>query len=390
VILARSPGYVFNLGEGDTDVRCVERLLQQGKQATGASEAVQRLGEALALWRGVPLADVTGLAWLEDQAERLDELRLQVRRMLVEARLSAGEHAQLVPGLEQMLAETPLDEQLHAMLMVALYRAGRQADALTAYHRLRHILGEELGIDPGQRLRELQAAILRQDPSLDAPAPTPAALTPAAAVPVMRQAPTPAQLPSAVAGLAGRSEQCRPGGHPPHRRRHRRGSFPCLPRGWLCPVGPRGRRLPPVPSRPAAVRDDRRPHQPGGHSQRPRVAGRAGTAPSRSAAPLSASPGSIPCGGSPGRGSAGPQQHRLQPRPARRLPASPCPLRAVTEAGPADRSAKLGGHGLVQPGLHPPPPRRLQASHCLLPALRRHLQGTRGPLQRGRCAWPPW
>jgi len=149
VILARSPGYVFNLGEGDTDVRCVERLLQQGQQATGASEAVQRLGEALALWRGVPLADVTGLAWLEEQAERLDELRLRVQRMLVEARLSAGEHAQLVPGLEQMLAETPLDEQLHAMLMVALYRAGRQADALAAYHRLRHILGEELGIDPG-------------------------------------------------------------------------------------------------------------------------------------------------------------------------------------------------------------------------------------------------
>ena len=181
VILARSPGYVFNLGEGDTDVRCVERLLQQGQQATGASEAVQRLGEALALWRGVPLADVTGLAWLEEQAERLDELRLRVQRML--------------------------DEQLHAMLMVALYRAGRQADALAAYHRLRHILGEELGIDPGQRLRELQAAILRQDPSLDAPAPTPAALTPAAAVPVMRQAPTPAQLPSAVTGFAGRAAE---------------------------------------------------------------------------------------------------------------------------------------------------------------------------------------
>src|SRR5204863_8031294 len=83
VILARSPGYVFNLGEGDTDVRCVERLLQQGQQATGASEAVQRLGEALALWRGVPLADVTGLAWLEEQAERLGELRLRVQRVPV-------------------------------------------------------------------------------------------------------------------------------------------------------------------------------------------------------------------------------------------------------------------------------------------------------------------
>ena len=122
-----------------------------------------------------------GLVWLEEQAGRLDALRLQVQRALVEARLAAGEHAQLVPRLEQMLAEHPLDEQLHAQLMVALYRAGRQADALAVFHRLRHTLSEELGIDPSQRLRELETAILRQDPALEAPAPPPSAPTPAPA-----------------------------------------------------------------------------------------------------------------------------------------------------------------------------------------------------------------
>ena len=119
-------------------------------------------------WRcgaGRPLADVAGLAWLEEQARRLDLLGEQVRRALSEARLAAGEHAQLVPDLEQMVADHPLDEQIHAQLMLALYRGGRQADALAAYQRLRRTLDEELGIDPSQALRDLEVAILRQDPS---------------------------------------------------------------------------------------------------------------------------------------------------------------------------------------------------------------------------------
>ena len=93
------------------------------------------------------------------------------RKQLVEARLAAGEHAQLLPDLEQMVADHPLDEQIHAQLMLALYRGGRQADALAAYQRLRRTLDEELGLEPSQSVRDLELAILRQDSSLDAPAP---------------------------------------------------------------------------------------------------------------------------------------------------------------------------------------------------------------------------
>jgi Bacterial transcriptional activator domain len=167
----------------------------------------------LALWRGRPLADVAGLSWLEEQAGRLDLLGEQIKRALSEARLAAGEHRQLVQELEQMVADHPLDEQAHAQLMVALYRSGRQADALSAYQRLRCTLAEELGLDPGQPLRELETAILRQDPALDAPAAAvtlspPAAPGPAAAPgPPAPAVPVPAQLPPAVAAFAGRSAE---------------------------------------------------------------------------------------------------------------------------------------------------------------------------------------
>jgi Bacterial transcriptional activator domain len=118
---------------------------------------------------------------------------------LFTARLAAGEHAQLVPDLEQMAADHPLDEQIHSQLMLALYRSARQADALAVYQRLRRTLGEELGIDPGQQLRDLEVAILRQDPSLDAPT---------LASPAARSAgPVPAQLPPAVPAFAGRGAE---------------------------------------------------------------------------------------------------------------------------------------------------------------------------------------
>src|SRR5262245_45024861 len=115
-ILARSPGYLLDLGGNGTDVR----LLLQGTQAAEPSEGAAELRQALALWRGQPLADVAGLAWLEDQAGRLDLLRQQIERALSEARLAAGEHLQLLPELEQLAADYPLDEHVHAQLMVAL------------------------------------------------------------------------------------------------------------------------------------------------------------------------------------------------------------------------------------------------------------------------------
>jgi DNA-binding SARP family transcriptional activator len=198
-ILAQAPGYLLDLCGDGTDVQEAERLLAQAMRSAEPAEAARQLRRALNLWRGRPLVDVTGVAWLEEQAERLDLLRLRIRQALSEARLAAGEHAQLVPELEEMAASHPLDERIHEQLMLALYRSGRQADALAVYHRLRGTLDEELGIGPGQPLRDLEMAILQQDPALDAPAP--------AGVPAAPQLPVPAQLPPAVPGFTGRGAE---------------------------------------------------------------------------------------------------------------------------------------------------------------------------------------
>jgi DNA-binding SARP family transcriptional activator len=215
-ILARPPGYVLHLEGDGTDVRAAERLLREGTQAADPGQEMRLLREALALWRGRPLADVAGSAWLEGQAARLDLLQVQVERALAEARLAAGEHAQLAFDLAQLAGEHPLDEQIHAQLMLALYRSGRQADALAVYHRLRRTLAQELGIDPSQNLRELEAAILRQDQVLGAPtlAVTVPLSSPAVAMPADSPAPqaspvvpVPAQLPPALAAFAGRKAE---------------------------------------------------------------------------------------------------------------------------------------------------------------------------------------
>jgi len=201
-IVARPPGYLLQLGEDGTDVQLAERLLRQGAQSADPGRAAADLREALDLWRGRPLADLAGLAWLEQQAERLDLLREQIRHALSEARLDAGEHRQLIPELEQMGADHPLDEQVHAQLMTALYRSGRQADALAVYQRLRATLADELGLAPSPALRELETAILRQDAALEAAAPA-VRLRPAATPPP----PVPAQLPPPVAAFAGRDAE---------------------------------------------------------------------------------------------------------------------------------------------------------------------------------------
>jgi DNA-binding SARP family transcriptional activator len=200
-IRARPPGYVLDAGADGTDVQLAERLLRQGIRSADPVQGARVLGTALALWRGRPLADLAGLPWLEEQAERLELLGVEVKLALSEARLAAGEHLALVPGLEQLADERPLDEQIRAQLMLALYRGGRPADALAVYRRLRLTLDEELGIDPGHGLRDLEAAILRQDPGLDAPwtATSPPLTSP--------RVPTPAQLPSALSAFAGRDTE---------------------------------------------------------------------------------------------------------------------------------------------------------------------------------------
>jgi len=167
-ILASPPGYLLNLGAEATDLATAQRLIEQGNRCTDPEQGASALRAALAMWRDRPLVDVAGLAWLDEQAEHLDQLRWHTEQSLISVRLALGEHAQLVPELERLIVTHPFDEQLHGQLILALYRTGRQADALGAYRRIRDALQDELGIDPHQGLRGLEAAILRQDTSLQA------------------------------------------------------------------------------------------------------------------------------------------------------------------------------------------------------------------------------
>ncbi|MDG4756652.1 BTAD domain-containing putative transcriptional regulator [Micromonospora sp. WMMD710] len=194
-IVARQPGYVLDTGPASTDVQAAEHLLDLARRTADRTERVAHLTAAVALWRGPPLADVAGSAWLEEQADHLARLRLEAERALAEARLSVGEHARLVPGLERLVRQQPFDEHLHAQLMLALYRDGRQGEAVATYRRLRDALRDNLGIDPSPRLRDLQSAILRQDTAIDAPAPATAARVVAA------------QLPPAVPTFTGRDAE---------------------------------------------------------------------------------------------------------------------------------------------------------------------------------------
>ncbi|GAA1018186.1 hypothetical protein Aple_033920 [Acrocarpospora pleiomorpha] len=170
-ILARPPGYVLT-GLG-TDLSQAEQLIERARHTAEPVERLATLERAEGLWRGQPLADVSGLSWFAREADRLERMRRAAERAAVECRLLLGQHASLVPELPGLAELHPFDEDLHGQLMLALYRSGRQADALAVFRRLRDRLREDLGIDPGVPLRELEAAILRQDPGLDR-APVPA------------------------------------------------------------------------------------------------------------------------------------------------------------------------------------------------------------------------
>ncbi|MBL7500256.1 AAA family ATPase [Frankia sp. CNm7] len=169
-IRAQAPGYV--LGAVTTDLRLSEGLVARGRDAASPADRLAALEQALDLWRGQPLVDVARLSWFSDEAPRLERARRSAERAAVECRLVLGQHAALVPELTRLCELHPFDEEQHGHLMLALYRCGRQAEALAVFHRLRARLGDELGIDPGGPARDLQAAILRQDPGL-AHAPSP-------------------------------------------------------------------------------------------------------------------------------------------------------------------------------------------------------------------------
>jgi DNA-binding SARP family transcriptional activator/DNA-binding CsgD family transcriptional regulator len=182
VIARQGPGYALRVEDDSVDAWRFERLLRQAGGSDPAT-AQQLLEDALRLWRGPAYADHAGESWADGEVARLAGLREVAREQLLEARLGQGESAVLVPEIEGLVTEDPMREERWRLLVLALYRAHRQADALAALRRARSTLADELGVDPGPALRALEAEVLAQSPSLDAPARAVVEREPAPAVP---------------------------------------------------------------------------------------------------------------------------------------------------------------------------------------------------------------
>ena len=171
-LIARGGGYAIDVEPDRLDATRFERLVSAGREALEhreAAAAAGRFGEALALWHGRALADVGDIEPLAREAARLEELRLVAAEGRIEADLELGLAAEVTGELEGLAAAHPVRERLWRLLVLALYRAGRQADALAAYRRARAMLAEELGIEPGAELRALEQAVLRQEVPVAAP-----------------------------------------------------------------------------------------------------------------------------------------------------------------------------------------------------------------------------
>jgi peptide/nickel transport system substrate-binding protein len=160
-IETRGRGYELQLPGDTVDVVRFERLLEES-----------RAREALALWGGDPLADVADEPFAAAEIRRLEDLRLRAAEIAIDADLAAGRHAEVIGELDALVAANPLRERLHAQRMLALYRAGRQSEALAAYRDARAVLVEEVGVEPGAELHELHERILAHDPALDLPKPS--------------------------------------------------------------------------------------------------------------------------------------------------------------------------------------------------------------------------
>jgi YVTN family beta-propeller protein len=170
VLVTRGRGYLLRVDGGRLDAARFEDGFTAGRAALEAgrhAEAAGMLRQALGLWRGQVLADLADYAFTRPEAARLEELRVAAVEARIDADLALGRHDALTAELEQLATEHPLRERLHGQLMLALYRCGRQGDALAAYRRVRDLLAGELGIDPGEPLRRLHASVLAQDPALD-------------------------------------------------------------------------------------------------------------------------------------------------------------------------------------------------------------------------------
>jgi DNA-binding SARP family transcriptional activator len=206
VLLTRSPGYLLRVEPERLDLDRFQGLVEAAQQARrdgDPAQAAARLRQALGLWRGPALCDVDSetLRWVE--APRLEELRLAALEARIDAELQLGLHAELVGELHALAATHPLRERFAGQLMLALYRCGRQADALEVFAATRRWLVEDLGLEPAQDLQRLHRAILAGDPALHHPAPT----TDRRGRPVPAAQPVPRELPSPVAGFTGRARE---------------------------------------------------------------------------------------------------------------------------------------------------------------------------------------
>jgi WD40 repeat protein/DNA-binding SARP family transcriptional activator len=180
-LAARPPGYLLRVEPGELDLEHFERLAADGREAAARDDprtAAESFRAAEALWSGRPLADLEFEPFARVEVERLEELRLAVVEERVDAELALGRHLALVPELEALAAEHPFRERFRAQLMLALYRCGRQAEGLEVYQETRKLLDDELGLEPGVELRELQRAILAQDEELNLEADTRAQAVP--------------------------------------------------------------------------------------------------------------------------------------------------------------------------------------------------------------------
>jgi predicted ATPase/DNA-binding SARP family transcriptional activator len=172
-LVTQPNGYLLHVEPGELDLDRCERLAHDGRDALSTDDprrAADRLQEALAVWRGPALADFTFESFAQREIGRLGELRFALLEDRIDADLACGRHTELVGELEALVAEHPLRERLRRQLVLALYRGGRQAEALEAYRAAREILNEELGLEPTPALRELEQAILTHDAHLAAPA----------------------------------------------------------------------------------------------------------------------------------------------------------------------------------------------------------------------------
>jgi DNA-binding SARP family transcriptional activator len=195
--------YVLPTAKAAVDAQVFQERVAEGRRARGEGDparAAAVLREGLGLWQGTPLSGMRG--WYADrQRQRLEQLREEAREELFAADVERGAYREAIPGLTQAVADNPLRERLRELLMLALYRAGRQAEALDAYSDAYRVLDEELGIEPGAALRELQGRILRADPALEAPASEDGPRLTAAPLPL------PAQLPPDIPDFTGRAAE---------------------------------------------------------------------------------------------------------------------------------------------------------------------------------------